>query len=226
MVGDKKKFLVRLRKETLAPFNECLKALEEAKYDYDKAKGLLFKKSIKHSSSTSSGDSELPEGKIFQVHTEDYSIAALFCMRAETDFVTNSADFKSTASEIADILLNYLQKGENKTLSLEEFLKLQSTKDELTVEQKISSLSSITKETIKITELIVSPVSEEKCLNLSYVHHNNKLGAILSLKTGEKTDIENIFEIKKLVLHYAASNCLFLTEEEVCPNWLEQEKIN
>ncbi|AGX89243.1 translation elongation factor Ts [Mycoplasma parvum] len=224
MVLNKKNLLVKLRKETLAPFGECAKALEEAKYDYEQAKKLLFKKSIKQSVASGLGDTDFPEGKIFKVELpKNNTISALFCIRAETDFVTNSADFKKLAEELSAILLDYLSSGQT-SLDLEGFLKLISPKDQLSIEEKVSALSSITKEKIKITDLIISPQEEKDIISLAYVHHNEKLGAILSLKTGPKTDLKNIAEIRKLILHYAASSSLFLNEQEICPKWLEEEK--
>ncbi|PYC99596.1 hypothetical protein B4U78_015920 [Microbacterium esteraromaticum] len=149
-----KELIAKLRKETLAPFASCIKALEEAKDDFEEAKKLLFNQSILKTKSRSTDDS-LPEGRLLTVGPEDLSFAAIVHLRAQTDFVTNSQSFVGLQKEIGETLLqDYEQKKEfhASIINSSALLALKSEKDNLTVEEKISSVSSITKEEIKLGE--------------------------------------------------------------------------
>ncbi|AFO51688.1 elongation factor Ts [Candidatus Mycoplasma haematolamae str. Purdue] len=218
-----KTLLVRLRKETLAPFSACSKALLEANNDYAEAKKLLFKSSIlKAKSDSLAFDDQLPEGKIYTASFEDNSLGILCVWRAQTDFVTNSKDFESTQIEVGKILLDYFKDKEAKEQpEISELLKIKSPTEEITIEDKILSLASITKEKIQLSEVWVSP-QRENYITIAYKHHNSKLGAVMTFEYQQKpTDMD---ELKKLVLHYSASECKFLREEEATQVWIEEEK--
>ncbi len=88
----------RLREETGAGVMDCKKALDQAKGDYQKALKIiadagLAKAAKKGTRATGAG------------HLESYihsgRVGVLLDVRAETDFVTRSADFKEMAKNLA-----------------------------------------------------------------------------------------------------------------------------
>ncbi|MGB9680724.1 MAG: translation elongation factor Ts [Minisyncoccia bacterium] len=89
----------KLREETQAPIMECKKALEEAKGDFNKAKEILRKKGEARAIKKQEG--ETTSGIIESyVHTHN-QVGVLVELRAQTDFVSRSAEFKQLAHELA-----------------------------------------------------------------------------------------------------------------------------
>lgn len=223
-----KELIAKLRKETLAPFSSCIKALEEAQGNFEEAKKLLFKQSILKTKS-SNQDESLPEGKLLAIGPKDLSFATIIHLKAQTDFVTNSQSFIGLQKEIGEILVQDYSTKEQFQVSLvepERLLSLQSTRDNLTVEEKISSVSSITKEEIKLGECWISE-KNPSCFTLFYTHYNSKLAALLTLKLGSKklSDFseQDMKELRYLIIHYAGTESLFLTKEDVSKEWIERE---
>ncbi len=89
----------KLREETQAPIMECKKALEEAKGDFNKAKEILKKKGELRAIKKQEG--ETSAGIIDGYIHSNGQVAALVELRAETDFVSRSADFKQLAHDLA-----------------------------------------------------------------------------------------------------------------------------
>ncbi|WP_043901154.1 translation elongation factor Ts [Mycoplasma ovis] len=224
-----KELIAKLRKETLAPFSSCIKALEEANNNFEEAKKLLFKKSILKTKTSDKGDEALPEGKLLAVGTKDFSFSTIVHLRAQTDFVTNSKSFVSLQREIGDMILKEFQKQSEfsaSTIDPAELLMIKSSRDNITVDEKIASISSITKEEIKLGECWVSPRKPDY-FTLSYTHYNFKLAASLTLKTGSKKlsdfNEQDLKEIRRLIIHLAGTDFLFLTKDDVTQEWISKE---
>ncbi|AFN64873.1 elongation factor Ts [Mycoplasma wenyonii str. Massachusetts] len=224
-----KELIAKLRKETLAPFSSCIKALQESNNNFEEAKKLLFKQSILKAKSNNQGDSSLPEGRLLAVSPSDLSFGAIVHLRAQTDFVTNSQSFVNLQKEIGEIVLSeYSKKSEfpSFVINQSELLELKSTTDNLSVEEKIATVSSITKEEIKLGECWVSE-KKESYFTLSYTHYNAQLTALLTLKANSKSysefSEEELKEIRKLIIHLAGTDSLFLTKEDVTQEWISKE---
>ncbi|WP_146222356.1 translation elongation factor Ts [Candidatus Mycoplasma haematominutum] len=218
-----KTLLVKLRRETLAPFSACSEALISSNNNYEEAKKALFSKSILKAKSNLSSENALPEGRVLSINSEDYTVGVMFSLRAQTDFVTNSAGFQQTQCTIGETLLNYVKTNDINTLSISEAQLIRDSRDNLTLEDKILSLSAITKEKIQLAELWISPRGRDN-ITLSYQHHNSKLGVLLTLKKNNPSTTIDYAELKKLALHYAAADSTFLTEDQVTTAWVNAEK--
>lgn len=89
----------KLREETQAPIMECKKALEEAKGDFNKAKEILRKKGEARAIKKQEG--ETLSGIIESYVHSNSRVGVLVELRAQTDFVSRSAEFKQLAHDLA-----------------------------------------------------------------------------------------------------------------------------
>lgn len=89
----------KLREETQAPIMECKKALEEAKGDFNKAKEILRKKGEARAIKKQEG--ETLSGIIESYVHSNNRVGVLVELRAQTDFVSRSAEFKQLAHDLA-----------------------------------------------------------------------------------------------------------------------------
>lgn len=90
--------LKKLRSETGVSLSECKKALDESSGDIDKAKEILRKKGKDLAGKKSSR--ETGQGIIEAYVHANGKVGVLLGIRAETDFVAKSDDFKKLAHEI------------------------------------------------------------------------------------------------------------------------------
>lgn len=88
-----------LREETGISVMQCKKALEEAGGDREKALAILKEKSAEQAAKKA--DRELGAGVIQSYIHSNGMMGALVQLASETDFVSNNAEFRSIASDIA-----------------------------------------------------------------------------------------------------------------------------
>lgn len=88
-----------LREETGISVMQCKKALEEAGGDKEKALAILKEKSAEQAAKKA--DRELGAGLIQSYIHSNGKMGALIQLASETDFVSNNAEFKSLANDIA-----------------------------------------------------------------------------------------------------------------------------
>lgn len=188
------KTISQLRDQTGAGIADCKKALEEAQGDIAKAIEILRKKGeIK---AAKKGDRITKEG-VIALAKEGNRIAAV-ALACETDFVARNEDFVNTVNEFAKKLL---------TASLEEF--------KAWAEEKIKN-----ELVIKIGEniqLVDFGVTEGAVLG-SYLHHNRKIAAIVSLEGGSEEIASDV------AMQAVAMAPKYLNPEDVPAEVIEKEK--
>jgi elongation factor Ts len=89
----------RLREETGAGVMDCKRALDEAKGDFEKARGLIKERGL--AKAKEKADREAKEGIVEAYVHAGGRIGAMVELSSETDFVARNADFKELAREIA-----------------------------------------------------------------------------------------------------------------------------
>jgi elongation factor Ts len=89
----------RLRTETNAGVMDCKRALEDAKGDFEKAKGLLKERGL--AAVAKKSGREAKEGVVASYIHAGGRKGALVEVASETDFVARSAEFQKLAQEIA-----------------------------------------------------------------------------------------------------------------------------
>ncbi|KMZ96347.1 hypothetical protein PVNG_02486 [Plasmodium vivax North Korean] len=203
-----KVLLVKLRRETLASFSACIEALKNSENNYEEAKKLLIKKSIRTiESSEKVENSALPEGRVHAFTSSDNKVGVMFELRSQTDFTSNSREFIGLIGRIEKILLANIEEVQKK--DRKKIYSLRSSEDNLTIQESISALSSITREEIQLSEIYITP-QENNFVSLAYTHHNAKLGALLTLQKNRELTQEDLLYARKLILHFSGSDSTFL----------------
>jgi elongation factor Ts len=94
-----KDIVKRLREETGAGVMDCKRAVDEAKGDFEKAKGLIKERGL--AKAKEKADRDAREGVVEAYVHAGGRIGALVELSSETDFVARNPDFKELAREIA-----------------------------------------------------------------------------------------------------------------------------
>jgi elongation factor Ts len=89
----------RLREETGAGVMDCKRALDEAKGDFEKAKGLIKERGL--AKAKEKADRVAKEGVVEAYVHAGGRIGAMVELSSETDFVARNPDFRGLAKEIA-----------------------------------------------------------------------------------------------------------------------------
>jgi len=98
-MANSKDHVKRLREETGAGVMDCKRALDEAKGDFEKAKGLIKERGL--AKAKEKADREANEGLVEAYVHAGGRIGAMVELSSETDFVARNPNFKELAREIA-----------------------------------------------------------------------------------------------------------------------------
>jgi len=188
-----------LREKTGLGLMDCKKALEEANGDLDLAVEELRKTSgLKASkkSSRSAADGLIGikslEGKSFMVE-----------INCETDFVARDDSFNSFMLEVLEMV------SSNRDKSLEELL-------EAGIEDKREKLVQKLGENIVVRRITASEDSADS--SGVYLHSNNKIGTIISLKGGTEE------VAKDIAMHAAATDPMAISPSDISQDVIEKER--
>jgi len=188
-----------LREKTGLGLMDCKKALEEASGDLDLAVEELRKTSgLKASkkSSRSAADGLIGikslEGKSFMVE-----------INCETDFVARDDSFNSFMQEVLEIV------SSNRDKSLEELL-------EAGIEEKREKLVQKLGENIVVRRITASEDNADS--SGFYLHSNNKIGTIISLKGGTEE------VAKDIAMHAAATDPMAISPSDIPQDVIEKER--
>jgi elongation factor Ts len=188
-----------LREKTGLGLMDCKKALERAYGDLDLAVEELRKTSgLKASkkSSRSAADGLIGirclEGKSFMVE-----------INCETDFVARDDSFNSFMQEVLEIV------SSNRDKSLEELL-------EAGIEEKREKLVQKLGENIVVRRITASEDSADS--SGVYLHSNNKIGTIISLKGGTEE------VAKDIAMHAAATDPMAISPSDISQDVIEKER--
>ena len=188
-----------LREKTGLGLMDCKKALEQANGDLDLAVEELRKTSgLKASkkSSRSAADGLIGikslEGKSFMVE-----------INCETDFVARDDSFNSFMLEVLEIV------SSNRDKSLEELL-------EAGIEDKREKLVQKLGENIVVRRITASEDSADS--SGVYLHSNNKIGTIISLKGGTEE------VAKDIAMHAAATDPMAISPSDISQDVIEKER--
>jgi len=188
-----------LREKTGLGLMDCKKALEEANGDLDLAvEGLRKTSGLKASkkSSRSAADGLIGikslEGKSFMVE-----------INCETDFVARDDSFNAFMQEVLENV------STNRDKSLEELLKAG-------IEEKREKLVQKLGENIVVRRITASEDSADS--SGVYLHSNNKIGTIISLKGGTEE------VAKDIAMHAAATDPMAISPSDISQDVIEKER--
>tara|TARA_B100001758_G_scaffold228746_1_gene223115 strand:- start:395 stop:1255 length:861 start_codon:yes stop_codon:yes gene_type:complete len=188
-----------LREKTGLGLMDCKKALEDTNGDLDLAVEELRKTSgIKASkkSSRSAADGLIGikslQGKSFMVE-----------INCETDFVARDDSFNSFMQEVLEIV------SSNRDKSLEELL-------EEGIEEKREKLVQKLGENIVVRRIAASADNADS--SGVYLHSNNKIGTIISLKEGTEE------LAKDIAMHAAATDPMAISPSDISQDVIDKER--
>jgi elongation factor Ts len=197
----------KLRKMTGAGMMDCKKALTEANGDFEKAIEILRKKGQKISASRA--DKEVSEGSIFIRNNENDTRSVLIALNCETDFVAKNEEFRKLGESIVQTA------AKNNPAGIDELMQMKA--DQLTVNEKIVELMGKIGEKIEISAFEV--MEGEKVV--SYIHANNKLGVLVSLKGTDGQDVVNAG--KDVAMQIAAMSPVAVDRDDVPKEVVDKE---
>ncbi|MCH9665913.1 MAG: translation elongation factor Ts [Gammaproteobacteria bacterium] len=138
------KKIKQLKELTGAGLAECVKALDQSSYDFEKAVSYIREKMLDRASSREGGSDS--DGLIAAKVSDDKKSVSLIKMSSETDFVAKSKEF---CLLLTNLLETYEKLEEN--LSLEEFSNLKYKVG--TIEDAVKMIASSTREKVKLKEI-------------------------------------------------------------------------
>ena len=192
-----------LRDRTGAGMMECKKSLLEANGDMDRAIELL--RTSGQAKAEKKASRIAAEGRI--VIANNSFDAVLVEVNSETDFVAKDKNFVDFTNSIAKSLLN------TNLTELDKFNNCELSNGR-TVENIRTDLIAKVGENISIRRF--SKIKGAQ--NLGFYSHGSRIGAIVSLKGGDK-DLS-----KDIAMHIAASNPVCIDEKDVPEDLISREK--
>lgn len=201
-----------LRALTQAGMKDCKDALEESNWNLDQAVDIVKKKGLNIVSGR--------EGKVASEGVvvtgfdgflnESKPVISMVEVNCQTDFVANSEGFRNFAQYTADLLAS-------KTLKNEKF-------DLSDVEEKRQEVVASTKENVVVRRWWAEQALDDTVMVFKYVHSNNKIGVLLTMKVGDVSFVNNpkfLMLGQDLVLQVASMNPL-----EVSPDKLSTDVVS
>ncbi|AMD85805.1 elongation factor Ts [Capnocytophaga haemolytica] len=166
----------KLRQATGAGMMDCKQALVEAEGDFDKAIEILRKKGQKVAAKRADRDSS--EGAVIAKVSADSKKGAIVSLNCETDFVAKNESFVALAKDLAELALNLNSKDEL----------LAANYNGITVAEKLTEQTGVIGEKIEIGafEKLEAPFVG------SYIHHGNKIAALVGLSAANAEVAKNV----------------------------------
>jgi elongation factor Ts len=194
----------KLRQTTGAGMLDCRKALTESNGDFEAAIDWLRKQGQKVAAKRS--DREAKEGVIIAQTTADNKSGIVLCVSAETDFVSNNAEFVAFVKSIADAAI---ANNVNSAAELNEVV-INGAKVADMINDKLAAIG----EKIGITRF--ERVNAEYVA--SYIHGANRMGVLVGLtKAAAEAG-------KDVAMQIAAMNPLAVDESSIAPETIAREK--
>lgn len=189
-----------LRERTSLGMMECKNALVESNGDVEEAIEILRKagsmKAAKKAGRTAA------EGVVLVKIASDNSMGVMVEVNSETDFAAKEANFSNFAKKVLD------KAFETKEPDVTKLMDSEMEDARLGLVQKIGENISVRR---------VACAVEEGLTVGSYVHSNNKIAVLVSLRGGDES------LAKDIAMHVAAVNPLVVNAEEVPAEVLSKE---
>ena len=204
-----------LRERTGAAMMDCKKALEAAGGDLEGAIDHLRKQGLK--SAAKKAERETAEGRVFAVLSDDHRRAHLVGVACETDFLSGSDKFKLFVQELEGaVRASDPDAVEGGARNL-----LEQKMGEGTVADALKEAVGQYGENIQVTGFARSENVEG--LVGSYIHHDNKQGAIVSVTTSaDANKAESV--LRGLCQHIVVFSPAYANREEVSADAIERER--
>ncbi len=203
-----------LRAETGAAMMDCKKALSDCDGDVQAAKDHLRAQGLK--TAAKKADRETSEGRVFAWISDDNKLGALIAVSCETDFVARTDDFEAMLSNLAKHV------AETNPSDMDSFYSSAWTGDDATVAEYIQQVIGKLGENIKVTR--IQRFSNPAGRIDSYIHHNDKMGALVNVTGGADAEKFAAFT-KDLCIHIGFHNPPFMSRDQVSAEDVARERV-
>ena len=200
-----------LRERTGAGMIDCKKALVETDGDIEKAIDYLREKGIMKAQKKAGRIAA--EGLVRVAFGEGNKTASIVEVNSETDFVAKNEEF---IEFVEDLAKEVLVKG---NMPMEQFMA--EPFGEGTVQETLTAKVAKIGENLSIRRF--AKVEEDGVVYVGYTHGGGRIGVIVGIKTDAAAD-EIAAVGKDVAMQVASMNPKFVNEDDVDPEYLENEK--
>lgn len=213
---------------------DCKKALQEADGDMEKAQELLREKGL--AAAAKKAGRIAAEGVVESYIAEDGKTGALVEVNCETDFVANTPEFKEFVKDIARHVAEkepaFVSEEEAGPGASKETILLEQPfagNSEMTVQELVSEKVGKIGEKISVRRFTrFGPEDDGKTQVIdSYIHGGGKIGVMVEVEcdsdAAASTPEFKQF-VRDLAMHIAATNPMYLGEEDIDPAVIEKER--
>jgi elongation factor Ts len=210
------KDVAELRARTGAGILDCRKALEEAGGDMEKASELLRAKGIAKAEKRAGRSAT--QGVVVVEIAPDARSGAMVELNCETDFVARTADFQSSARELARHVLAKAPAGiaDGSTLDDAPW----SGDPSKTVGQVVKEVSGKTGEAMAFRRY--AKLDQPDGVVGQYLHHNGMVGVLVAM-SGPGDDAANAVA-RDVALHIASADPIGVRPEDIPGELLDRER--
>jgi len=206
-----------LRERTGAAMMDCKRALEATGGDMDAAEDWLRKHGLKSAAKKSSRDTN--EGRVAAHVAADGKSGAIVGVSCETDFVAATPEFQAFLGALVQTAHEKVAGQGAAAVSALANTTVVGSDDP--VQARLTQVVGKLGENMRIASVARFTVTGG--VVCAYVHHNNKLGALVALATTAPT--AKAQEVaKKLAQHICAAKPLCLERSQVPPEMVERER--
>lgn len=199
-----------LREKSGAGMMECKKALEATNGDTEAAFDELRKSGLKTAAKKAGRDTG--EGRVASCVSADNRTGSMVAIACETDFVAKTPDFEGFLGDLAAHVLEHAPSDVDACMT-------QPWKGDGTVSDALKALVGKLGENIQISA--VQRYENAEGLVGAYVHHDDKKGALVSVRTGGDASAE---ALRDLCMHIVVFNPAALDRASVSDETVEREK--
>lgn len=214
-----KEAIKELREKSGAGLVECKQALRESNGDVDRAMDLLREKGL--ASAAKKSGRAASEGVVSIAASKDENFYAIYEVNCETDFVTNTDDFKDLVESIGEVAL------ESGAKDLDSLKNAKVAKaDNVSVQDWISQKIAIIGENLVLRKYDAVEKTGSAYIS-QYIHGDGKIGVLLELEAEDTSKYSNeAFQnlAKDISMHIAASAPVCLDRSQVNPEDLNKER--
>jgi elongation factor Ts len=210
------KMVSELRKMTGAAMMQCKKALEASDGDMDGAVDNLRKAGLK--SAAKKASRETAEGRVFEVVADGAQRGHLIGVSCETDFLSGADKFKDLVSKLGAGVSGYDPDGVG---AGDRPMASQPFEGEENVDAGLKTAIAQFGENVQISDLARMENVEGRIG--TYIHHDNKQGAIVSVTTGADADKAQA-ALRSLCQHVVVFCPAYAQRDEVPSDEVERER--
>jgi len=205
-----------LRDMTGAAMMKCKQALDASGGDIQGAVDHLRKAGLKSAAKKASRDTA--EGRVFAVESADGKRGTMVSVACETDFLSAGDGFKALVEQLKQAVEasdpDGISDGARPLLE-------QAVEGHDNVAAALTDAVSVYGENIRIYDLL--RLENAAGLVATYIHHDNKQGAIAAVNTGaDKAKADET--LRALCQHIVVFNPPYATREEVSAEEIERER--